>query len=245
MHASCICHVLHVSHQGGLGGIHGAMDEAQCTEGQQRVCRQPHHPGQLLPRPPSPGQSAFLQAPRRDVPQVIADGDIGDNMRHLHADKLLPPGQMKRLVLCSGKIYYSLAHARRARKQWDVGLMRIEQLAPMAVDHVARVINSHSAAELLWAQLAPMAVDHVAWVIKCHPSVELVLGQEEPKNMGAWPYIRPRVATLLHSLCPDHPATSAPTPIRFVGRAPSASPATGSFAIHQSETKAIIDAALA
>ncbi|CAI7919374.1 unnamed protein product, partial [Closterium sp. NIES-54] len=108
---------------------------------------------------------------------VIVDGDIGDNMRHLHADKLLPPGQMKRLVLCSGKIYYSLAHARRARKQWDVGLMRIEQLAPMAVDHVARVINSHSAAELLWAQLAPMAVDHVAWVIKCHPSVELVLGQ--------------------------------------------------------------------
>ncbi|CAI5956691.1 unnamed protein product [Closterium sp. NIES-64] len=132
---------------------------------------------------------------------VIADGDIGDNMRHLHADKLLPPGEMKRLVLCSGKIYYSLAHARRARKQWEVGLMRIEQLAPMAVDHVARVINSHSAAELVWAQ-------------------------EEPKNMGAWPYIRPRVSTLLHSLCPDHPATSAPTPIRFVGRAPSASPAT-------------------
>ncbi|CAI5985222.1 unnamed protein product, partial [Closterium sp. NIES-65] len=84
---------------------------------------------------------------------VIADGDIGDNMRHLHADKLLPPGEMKRLVLCSGKIYYSLAHARRARKQWEVGLMRIEQLAPMAVDHVARVINSHSAAELVWAQV--------------------------------------------------------------------------------------------
>ncbi|CAI7873966.1 unnamed protein product [Closterium sp. NIES-53] len=129
----------------------------------------------------------------------------------VHTPPALPPPH---------QIYYSLAHARRARKQWDVGLMRIEQLAPMAVDHVARVINSHSAAELLWAQ-------------------------EEPKNMGAWPYIRPRVATLLHSLCPDHPATSAPTPIRFVGRAPSASPATGSFAIHQSETKAIIDAALA
>ncbi|CAI5466332.1 unnamed protein product, partial [Closterium sp. Yama58-4] len=146
---------------------------------------------------------------------VIADGDIGDNMRHLHADKLLPPSKMKRLVLCSGKIYYSLAHARRARKQWDVGLMRIEQLAPMAVDHVARIINSHSAAELVWAQ-------------------------EEPKNMGAWPYIRPRVATILHSLCPDHPATSAPTPIRFVGRAPSASPATAqpleNLSMHQSAT---------
>ncbi|GJP75074.1 hypothetical protein CLOP_g5569 [Closterium sp. NIES-67] len=151
---------------------------------------------------------------------VIADGDAGDNMSHAHGDMLMPPGKMKRLVLCSGKIYYSLAHARRARKQWDVGLMRIEQIAPMAVDHMARVINSHCNAELVWAQ-------------------------EEPKNMGAWPYIRPRVATLLHSLCPHHPATSALTPIRFVGRAPSASPATGSFAIHQSETKAIIDAALA
>ena len=62
--------------------------------------------------------------------------------------------------------------------------------------------------------------------------------------MGAWSYLSPRIATLLRTLCPSHPAAAAAPSIRFVGRPPSASTATGSFSIHQAQAKAILEEAL-
>lgn len=63
--------------------------------------------------------------------------------------------------------------------------------------------------------------------------------QEEPKNMGAWAYVQPRLATALRDLCRGREHTE----VRYVGRATSATTATGSFKVHQMEMKAIINAA--
>ena len=91
---------------------------------------------------------------------VIPDGDAA-------------PEETTRVVLCSGKLFYDLAAARRAGGVRHVGLVRLEQLYPIAVDEVLAAIG------------------------RFRPGVELVWAQEEPENMGAWTAIQARLAPLL------------------------------------------------
>jgi 2-oxoglutarate dehydrogenase complex dehydrogenase (E1) component-like enzyme len=69
------------------------------------------------------------------------------------------------VLLCSGQIYYHLSQARRARKIDDIVLVRLEQIAPFPHDIILRVMRQYADAELCWVQ-------------------------EEPKNQGAWGYVR-------------------------------------------------------
>ncbi|MDH2923996.1 2-oxoglutarate dehydrogenase E1 component [Nicoletella semolina] len=74
----------------------------------------------------------------------------------------LDPTQVKRVVLCSGKVYYDLLEARRQREQTDVAIVRIEQLYPYPHDEVKAILAQYS---------------HVTDYVWC---------QEEPQNQGAW-----------------------------------------------------------
>ena len=69
---------------------------------------------------------------------------------------------VRRVVLCSGKLYYELLQARREREISDVALVRVEMLYPYPDVLLAEVMASYPGAEIVWCQ-------------------------EEPKNMGAWP----------------------------------------------------------
>ena len=92
----------------------------------------------------------------------------------LLADADATPGATKHILLCSGKIYYELAAARRERGRADTAILRIEQLYP----------------------LADAALDAILEPFKTGTPVTWV--QEEPENQGAWPYLRARFgATLL------------------------------------------------
>jgi 2-oxoglutarate dehydrogenase E1 component len=83
------------------------------------------------------------------------------------------PSQVKRVVLCSGKVYYDLAAYRKDHNINDVAILRVEQLYPF-----------HG--EMLKALLGTL------------PNVErLVWCQEEPKNMGAWSYVSPQIEATL------------------------------------------------
>jgi len=74
----------------------------------------------------------------------------------------LQPKQVKRLILCSGKVYYDLRARRRDKKIEDAAIVRLEQLYPFPEDKLAEV-------------MAPYAnLETVVWC------------QEEPQNMGAW-----------------------------------------------------------
>jgi len=77
----------------------------------------------------------------------------------------------RRVVLCSGKVYYDLV-ARRDELGVDVSVVRLEQLYPLPADEIAAVLESHTADVDLW------------WA------------QEEPANMGAWNYVRPMLRQL-------------------------------------------------
>ena len=73
--------------------------------------------------------------------------------------------EIKKVVMCSGKIYYDLIEARENIKNNDVVFIRIEQLYPFPAKTLARQLKKYEKAEFIWCQ-------------------------EEPKNMGAWNTVR-------------------------------------------------------
>jgi 2-oxoglutarate dehydrogenase E1 component len=110
---------------------------------------------------------------------------------------------VRRLVFCSGKIYYDLSATARPA---HLALVRVEQLYPWPLDSVA------------WALDRYPGVDQVVWA------------QEEPKNMGAWTYVAPRLRA----------AVGTTMPVTYIGRPERASPAEGYLASHQREQARII-----
>ena len=115
-----------------------------------------------------------------------------------------------RLLFCSGKVYYDLAEARKQKPEPRVAIVRLEQLYPYPIKRMREIVASYENAK------------EVFWV------------QEEPKNMGAWTFVEPRLEQLL-SNC------ERPT---YLGRSASASPATGSYSVHQTEQAQLISEAL-
>mgnify|MGYP001047714415 CR=1 FL=1 len=92
---------------------------------------------------------------------------------------LKPAKDIRRVVLCSGKVYYDLLDARDAAGIDDVYLMRLEQLHPFPTEALA-------------AELAPMAHAEFVWC------------QEEPNNMGAWSFVNPEIETVLQQIGAKH-----------------------------------------
>ncbi len=118
---------------------------------------------------------------------------------------------VERIILCSGKIFYELEASRKERKLENVAIIRLEQLYPLP-------------SEQLEAVLRPFG-----------DQTDLVWVQEEPRNMGAWSYLRLNFVNLV---CKRFP-------LRGVYRQESASPATGSARSHKVEQSQLLDKAFA
>jgi 2-oxoglutarate dehydrogenase E1 component len=93
--------------------------------------------------------------------------------------KLKTDHQIRRLVLCSGKVYYDLYEAREAAGIDDVYLMRLEQLYPFPARALIAELSRFPQAEIVWAQ-------------------------EEPKNMGAWSFVEPNIEWVLQHSGASH-----------------------------------------
>jgi 2-oxoglutarate dehydrogenase E1 component len=119
------------------------------------------------------------------------------------------PAAVRRVVLCSGKIYYDLAERRNATGATDAALVRLEQLYPLPAGQIASELARYpDSAEVVWAQ-------------------------EEPANMGAWPFIA------LH--LPHQTGRR----IGVVSRPESSAPASGKAKAHAVEQAAIVDTVFA
>ena len=81
------------------------------------------------------------------------------------------PEKAKRLILCSGKVYYDLVDYRTKNKVTDTAIVRVEQLYPLHKNAISKLADHYKGARVVWAQ-------------------------EEPQNMGAWGYIAPELATI-------------------------------------------------
>ncbi|AUQ53033.1 2-oxoglutarate dehydrogenase E1 component [Phaeobacter inhibens] len=139
---------------------------------------------------------------------------LWDDAQHGNSDtKLVTDDKIKRVVLCSGKVYYDLLEERDARGLDDVYLMRIEQYYPFPAISLVKELERFKGAEVVWCQ-------------------------EEPKNQGAWSFIEPNIEWVLTRIGAKH---SRPT---YVGRATSASPATGLASEHKAQQAALVNEAL-
>ncbi|XP_050073645.1 2-oxoglutarate dehydrogenase complex component E1 isoform X2 [Anopheles maculipalpis] len=182
----------------------------------------------------------------------------GTEFKRLIPDALTAenPNQVKRVIFCTGRVYYDLLKARRDRKlDNDIAISRIEQISPFPYDLVKAECAKYPNAELVWAQ-------------------------EEHKNQGCWTYVQPRFDTAINSTRDfsvqeeklvqqktgqgfniPQGTFNSPTsgsaaskgrkvrissrPLSYVGRPCGASTATGSKAQHLKELKNLLDDAMA
>jgi 2-oxoglutarate dehydrogenase E1 component len=89
--------------------------------------------------------------------------------------RLAPDGEVRRVVLCAGKVYFDLLKARAEAGEERVALVRIEQLYPFPFTSLGKLLRRYPRAEIVWCQ-------------------------EEPRNMGAWSFVAERIERVLAGL---------------------------------------------
>ena len=121
----------------------------------------------------------------------IEDFDEGTRFQPLIADtnaNLVAAEKVRKVILCSGQVFYDLDQARTDRKLNDIAIIRCESLCPFPFKEIIKELKKYKNAELCWAQ-------------------------EEPKNAGAWVYAQPRLQNILTFLKQDDEVTYAGRPI--------------------------------
>ncbi|WP_182870258.1 2-oxoglutarate dehydrogenase E1 component [Stieleria mannarensis] len=147
-------------------------------------------------------------------PEVVSDRkELAEgSFERILRDKDVDLSKVRRVMMCTGKIYYDLKKRRQELERDDVALIRVEQLYPLESDELIAALDG-----------VPR-------------DAEIFFVQDEPRNMGTWPYLKLNFGDDFQA------AGWTLTPIT---RAESASPSTGSMAAHLLEQKELIEAAFA
>ncbi|MBV9497617.1 MAG: hypothetical protein JOZ54_25500, partial [Acidobacteria bacterium] len=143
-------------------------------------------------------------------PQAVSSTE---ELTHGRFEPVLPDDgnrtDAKRVVITSGKVYFDLKNARD-KANANVAILRLEQFYPFPQPLLAAELAKYpNATEIIWAQ-------------------------DEPRNMGAWPFLNERLAAILKQ----------GQTLRYVGRPIAAAPATGSHHRHEDQQKALVENAI-
>ncbi|MEV4322970.1 multifunctional oxoglutarate decarboxylase/oxoglutarate dehydrogenase thiamine pyrophosphate-binding subunit/dihydrolipoyllysine-residue succinyltransferase subunit [Microbispora rosea] len=129
--------------------------------------------------------------------------------RPVIGDSTVDPSAVRKVVVCSGRIYYDLLARREKEGRKDVALVRLERIYPFPENPLKAELARYGAdTELLWAQ-------------------------DEPVNMGPWPYLSLKMV--------EKPDLLGGRTFRRVSRTPNSSPAVGSHSKHDEELRGILD----
>jgi 2-oxoglutarate dehydrogenase E1 component len=148
-------------------------------------------------------------------PQTTFHRLLWDDAQMLQGEKikLVADEKIRRVVMCAGKVYYDLYEEREKRGVDDVYLLRLEQIYPVPLKALVNELGRFNKAQFMWCQ-------------------------EEPRNMGAFPFIEPYLEWVLDQLGAEHKR-----PV-YAGRPASASTAVGQMSKHLAQLKAFLDEAL-
>ena len=138
-------------------------------------------------------------------PKALSEGVWTRIIDDAQADK----ENVTRLIVCSGKIYVDLVSSELRDNSPHIAIARLDQLYPFPYEDMRPVLEAYP------------ALQEVVWV------------QEEPRNMGAWESVQPRLLELIDGRWP----------LRYVGRPRRASPAEGSMSWHKVTQQAIVEGA--
>ena len=131
----------------------------------------------------------------------------------LSETNLVPDKKIKRVVMCSGKVYFDLLEERDKRDINDIYLLRFEQFYPFPAISAVKELERFKSAEMVWCQ-------------------------EEPKNQGSWTFMEPNLEWVLTRIKAKFKRP------KYVGRAASASPATGLASTHKNQQEVLVNKAL-
>ena len=131
----------------------------------------------------------------------------------LSETNLVPDKKIKRVVMCSGKVYFDLLEERDKRDISDIYLLRFEQFYPFPAISAVKELERFKSAEMVWCQ-------------------------EEPKNQGSWTFMEPNLEWVLTRIKAKFKRP------KYVGRAASASPATGLASTHKNQQEVLVNEAL-
>ncbi|KAG6835959.1 hypothetical protein H0H93_012862 [Arthromyces matolae] len=138
----------------------------------------------------------------------------GTRFRPVLADPIADPSRVKRVVLCTGKIYYDLV---KQREQYDlndsVAFVRIEELSPFPFNELAETLSQYTRTQ------------DIFWL------------QEEPRNQGAYMHVMARMGKVFEEI------GWGSRELTYRGRKESALPAPGIGKVYGAQQKAVIDAA--
>jgi 2-oxoglutarate dehydrogenase E1 component len=123
------------------------------------------------------------------------------------------PADVRRVIACNGKVYYDLVEERAKRlagREHEIAVVRVEQLYPWPEAQVSEIFGRYASAERrIWCQ-------------------------EEPRNMGAWTFVRDRLESII----------GKSGDLSYAGRPEAASPAAGSPRVHRAQLQAFLNDAL-
>jgi len=123
---------------------------------------------------------------------------------------------IRRVLLCSGKVYYDLLNKREESGRHDVAIIRLEQLYPFPLQRLTDILQRYpETAELFWVQ-------------------------EEPENMGPWYFVEDEMQPIIS---PGGGGAPLKRQLRYVGRALAASPAAGAHKVHHDQQEGLVEEA--
>ena len=123
---------------------------------------------------------------------------------------------MRRILLCSGKVYYDLVNKREELGRSDVAIIRIEQLYPFPLQRLTDILRRYpDAAELFWVQ-------------------------EEPENMGAWYFVEEQMQSIINPRRAQRPTSCATSDVQL-----RPVPAAGAHKVHHDQQEALVNEAFA
>ncbi|KAG2217424.1 hypothetical protein INT45_013755 [Circinella minor] len=151
-----------------------------------------------------PFSKSLLRHPmaRSTLEDMIGDKHFELYLPEEHPDHLESPDKIKKHILCTGQVYYALLRAREQNKMTDIAISRVEQLNPFPYEQVKDHVDKYPNAEIIWCQ-------------------------EEPFNMGMWQHVAPRINISL-----SQTENFKDKQVKYTGREPSASVATGNKKRH-------------
>jgi len=144
----------------------------------------------------------------KDACSDLSEFDSGLRFNRVYdeASTQMPKDKVRKVILCSGQVYYDILHARNNSKVNDVAILRLEELCPFPYKVLVPMLEQYkNAKEIVWCQ-------------------------EEHSNQGAWFYVQPRLNNAL-----EWKLGRKGQSVKYIGRGANSSTATGYHKVHEQE----------
>ena len=130
---------------------------------------------------------SLLRHPKVESP---LEDFLSGKFREVIDDDIADPGKVKKLLLCSGKIYYDLQEERENKERKDIAIIRVEQLHPLPKKKLESIFEKYKNAKILWVQEEPSNMGAWSYILRMYPKLDIELVSRRPSASPAIGYAK-------------------------------------------------------